>query len=103
MMSDLTSPKRRSKRLYSPLGEYLAANRKRIGLTQRQVAEALDYSSPQFISNFERGVYVPPLNKLHQLTNLYGLAVNDILDVVFACERDRIRKALGHKEKPKKK
>lgn len=102
-MSDLSKPTRRSARPFLPLGEYLAAKRKQAGLTQRQVADALQYSAAQFISNFERGVYVPPMNKLRQLTDLYRLSVEEVLDVILACESDRIRRALANAPKAKKK
>jgi hypothetical protein len=44
-----------------PWGEYLSEARKKANLTQREVSLDLDYSSAQFISNFECRVAVPPL------------------------------------------
>lgn len=41
------------------LGEWLATQRKKAGLTQQELAEKLNYNE-QFISNWERGKSKPP-------------------------------------------
>ena len=43
------------------LGTYLKQVRETSGLTQHDVSAKLGYSSPQFISNIERGISVVPL------------------------------------------
>lgn len=47
--------------------------REKAGLTQMQVAEALGYSSAQFISNWEAGKARPPLKTLPRLAKMYGV------------------------------
>lgn len=84
-------------RPYTRLGKFLAAKRKEAGLTQREVSIALDYSSAQFISNFERGIAVPPLSKLKILVRMYKLNASVVIEIVLDAERDRMRKALGVK------
>lgn len=81
-------------RKYLIVGEYLAAMRSKAGLTQRQVSLALNYSSAQFISNFERGIAVPPLKKLKKIVKLYGLDENKLTDLILAAEAEAMRKAL---------
>lgn len=43
------------------------------GLSQQYVAEKLGYNTPQFISNWERGVSFPPIKVLKLLAGLYGI------------------------------
>lgn len=42
-------------------------------LSQREVSEKLGYSTPQFVSNWERGVSFPPLEALSELARLYNV------------------------------
>ncbi len=53
------------------LGNHLKAIRKQANLTQSDVSKRLGYSSPQFISNLERGVAVAPIHLLAKMTRLY--------------------------------
>jgi transcriptional regulator with XRE-family HTH domain len=74
-------------RNYRPVGDYLRKSRTRAGLTQRQVADTLGYSSSQFISNFEAGISVPPLRKLVMLEQLYRIDLHELMEIVFQLER----------------
>ena len=51
-------------RNFFEFGEYLKEKRVAADLTQKEVAEKIGYSSAQYISNFERGIALPPLSKL---------------------------------------
>ena len=42
--------------IYKEFGAYLKSKRTKAQLSQTEVSEALGYTSPQFISNFERGL-----------------------------------------------
>lgn len=88
-------------RKYAVLGEYLAIMRNKAGLTQRQVRLALDYSSAQFISNFERGIAVPPLKKLKKIVKLYALDKDLITDLILKAEAEAMRKVLLGKGSPR--
>jgi transcriptional regulator with XRE-family HTH domain len=79
-----------TKRDYEPFGRYMAEKRVAAGYTQRQVADTLGYSSAQFISNFERGIAVPPLKKLKVLLGMYKMPLDTVLDLILSCERARI-------------
>lgn len=81
-------------RRYTVLGEYLQAMRTKAGLTQREVSLALGYSSAQFISNFERGIAVPPLKKLKVLVKMYDMPVETVMDMILEAEREIILSAL---------
>ncbi len=57
------------------LSAYLKARRVKAGLTQGAVAEAIGYTTPQFISNWERGLSYPPLTALTSLSEIYQVSV----------------------------
>jgi transcriptional regulator with XRE-family HTH domain len=81
-------------RRYTTLGEYLQTMRTKAGLTQREVSLTLGYSSAQFISNFERGIAVPPLKKLKVLVKMYDMPVETVMDMILDAEREIILSAL---------
>ena len=87
------------KELFQVLGDYLQSKRMKVGLSQGDVATKLGYSSPQFISNFERGLCAPPLEKLKVLVSLYSLNGEEVLKLMLKEEERELRLALGLKGK----
>lgn len=83
------------KELFKVLGDFLQSKRVKAGLSQGDVAAKLGYSSPQFISNFERGLCAPPLNKLKMLVQLYDLNGDEVLKLMLKEQEKHLRKALG--------
>lgn len=67
----------------NPLPQFLKEARQECGLTQRQVAESLGYSTPQFISAWERGDREPPMNAIHRLAELLKVKAEDIFDLML--------------------
>lgn len=71
--------------LNKKIGTYLKNLRKDAGLSQGDVATALNYSSNQFISNIERGVCTPSPNIIHKFLEVCnvsgGKAVEDLLEI----------------------
>ncbi|MGE4132133.1 MAG: helix-turn-helix domain-containing protein [Bdellovibrionales bacterium] len=61
--------------------------RERAGLTQREVSEALGYTTPQFVSNVERGRCRFPVEKLSKLKKLYRVSNDQIVDLVMLDEK----------------
>lgn len=86
-------------RNYETLGEYLQNMRIKANLTQREVSLALGYSSAQFISNFERGIAVPPLKKLKILVKMYNMPADEVMDMILDAERQIMSSALKQKAK----
>jgi transcriptional regulator with XRE-family HTH domain len=86
-------------RRYTTLGEYLQKMRTQAGLTQREVSLALGYSSAQFISNFERGIAVPPLKKLKVLIKMYDMSVEEVMNIILAAEREIMLNTLKPRSK----
>ena len=64
------------------VGRFLREKRSRAGLTQWDVAHHLKYSTAQFVSNWERGVSLPPLEVLPKLTNLFGIPNREVIDTM---------------------
>ena len=64
--------------LKNQLGTNIAAYRKRMGLTQAGLAEKLNYSD-KAVSKWERGESVPDLLTLVQLSELFYVSVDDLL------------------------
>lgn len=87
------------KELFQVLGDYLQSKRVKAGLSQGDVATKLGYSSPQFISNFERGLCAPPLNKMKLLVGLYDLNSEELIKLMLKEEEKNLRKHLAGKKK----
>ena len=64
------------------IGRYLKEKREKASLTQLDVARHLDYTSPQFVSNWERGVSLPPIDVLPKLAGLYGVSAKEMVDTM---------------------
>lgn len=64
------------------LAAYLKEKRVEAGLTQLEVAKKLGYSSPQFVSNWERGLANPPVFVLRDLTKMYKVPVDQMFDLI---------------------
>lgn len=65
------------------VGEFLCQQRTKIGMTQQEVAKKLKYSTPQFISNWERGLALPPLDILPTLVRLYHMDSEALINVMM--------------------
>lgn len=79
------------------LGAYLKEARQKIGLTQGDVSTKLGYSSPQFISNIERGASVAPLDMLARLVKLYKSNPDDIVNIILETQKVIVRKGIKGK------
>ena len=76
---------------YPSLGTFLKEARVARNLSQWDVAKKIGYSSPQFISNLERGISSPPLKLLRVLVDLYEISPRELVQVI-AEEQERILK-----------
>lgn len=64
------------------LAKYLKSLRERANLSQKTVSEKLGYSTPQFISNWERGISLPPVPAIEALANLYQVDPSDLFSMI---------------------
>ncbi len=58
------------------IGAYIAAKRKSLGLTQRQVAEKLGMSDKS-VSKWERGICLPDVSVYMELCSILGITLNE--------------------------
>ncbi len=59
-------------------GQFLAELRKEKELTQEQLGEKLGVTN-KTVSRWENGNYLPPVEMLQSLSELYGLTINELL------------------------
>jgi transcriptional regulator with XRE-family HTH domain len=64
------------------LAGFLKEKRISAGLTQSEVAQKMGYSSPQFVSNWERGLANPPVFVLRDLTKMYKVSADSMFDIL---------------------
>lgn len=78
------------------LGKVLKQMRETAGLSQREVAIALGYKTPQLISNNERNISHPPMNSIRKLAKLYAVDADSlfglILDDILKRETDKFNR-----------
>lgn len=81
------------------LSDYLRQKRVDSGLSQLDVAKVLGYSSPQFVSNWERGLVSPPLETIAVLIDLYKLQPTEVVERILGETRDYLESHLGKKKR----
>ena len=64
------------------IGRFLKSAREATGLTQGEVARQLSYSTAQFVSNWERGLAMPPLNALPKLARILSIAPRQMIETL---------------------
>ena len=77
------------------LGKFLKTERVKAGLTQGEIANKLGYSSPQFISNIERGLSVIPLKTLAVLVSEYRINQETMIKTIMDSQRQILKKYLS--------
>lgn len=77
------------------LGKHLKEIRAKANLSQGEVAKRLGYSSPQFISNIERGISVAPLNLLAKMTKLYKSDPKILAKIILKSQEQLLLSKLG--------
>ena len=90
---------------FETLSSYLYEKRVSKGITQGDLANMLGYSSPQFISNWERGLAKPPFDTLRRMIIILELDADKLAAILMKIEEQRIREYIYGEAKisPKKK
>jgi transcriptional regulator with XRE-family HTH domain len=88
------------------LSHFLKTKREAAGLSQGQVAKKLKYTSPQFISNWERGISGPPIKILGILSDMYHVSPDELFELVLKHSLEQLKvnllkeyKAMARKKK----
>lgn len=63
------------------VGAFLRAKRESAGLTQSDVSGELGYGTAQFVSNWERGISMPPMAALPKIAKLYKIEPKAMIKV----------------------
>lgn len=79
------------------LGKFLRQQREKSRLSQAEVAYKLGYTSPQFISNWERGLSTPPIQMLKKLAYFYGTDANELFEICLSYKVEEVKKDLRKK------
>lgn len=66
--------------------------RQKKGITQKEIAERFKWTSPQFVSNVERGLAMPANNILKPFGEMYGLSLDQIIKWKLGILERRMRK-----------
>ncbi len=74
----------------SVVGKFIKEKRVDAGLTQRDVASHLKYTTAQFVSNWERGISMPPLEALPRLSKLLEVPAKDFIKVMHAHQEQQL-------------
>ena len=78
--------------MYTKMGQELKKLRLKTGLKQKEVAAQLGYSSPQFVSNWERGISSPPVKVLKQLAGIYNTNPERLFQKLRKAINDQMQK-----------
>ena len=62
------------------LRERIKEARKKKGLSQQKLAKTLGYSSGQFVSNWERGLSYPPVDRLAKMALIFNFNEEELLE-----------------------
>ena len=85
------------------IGRYFREKRIKAGLSQEDVAYALNYSSIQIVSNWERGLCSPPAKILKKLTQLFKVNKTEVMHFLTEQSQLEYKVLLGIKVKKKSK
>jgi transcriptional regulator with XRE-family HTH domain len=79
------------------LSKFLKEKRLEAGLSQGAVAKKLGYTSPQFVSNWERSLSQPPVATLRKIAQIYNISPNDMFDVMLKATIEQVTAELTEK------
>lgn len=86
---------------FETLSKYLHEKRVAKEITQGNLARMLGYASPQFVSNWERGLAKPPLSTLKKMIKILDLDVDELLTILMKIEEKRLREIFYGKRRTK--
>lgn len=72
------------------VGNFLRKARVKANLTQWDVAQFCGWTTAQYVSNFERGLSLPPIKKLPIIAKIYHLSQREIAQIYKAFRQREI-------------
>lgn len=80
------------------LSSFLRDARLKAGLSQGDISNALGYTSAQFISNWERGLSSPPLDRLYEIVQLLKIDSEELIELLLEEQENLIRQQFKKKK-----
>ncbi|WII72777.1 helix-turn-helix transcriptional regulator [Bdellovibrio sp. 22V] len=84
-------------------GDFLKKSREAQNLSQKDVASFFEYNTPQFISNWERGLSLPPVPTIRKLAKLYKISAEKLFELILEEQLFLTEKSLREKFEEDKK
>lgn len=85
------------------LGAFIRKMRLERGYSQADISVSLGYTSPQFVSDWERGISSPPVKKLIELAQLLGVKSDVLFDLLVTLATEQLVANLSQEYKKVKK
>ncbi len=86
-----------NKSQFQKLGLFFKEKREAAGLTQLALSHKLKYGSKQIVSNWERGLCAPPLNKLARLVQILDLNDREVIKIFLEETEKHLKQKLRKK------
>jgi len=86
---------------YESVSAYLKQARVQSGFSQAELSDKLGYTSPQIVSNWERGMCGAPLDKLFELSNILDLNKNEFLEMLLSEQKQMLKLKIQGKKTAK--
>lgn len=80
--------------IYSELGQYLRQWRTDAGVKQHELAQLLGYKSPQFVSNWERGLCAPPMDQIKPILNALKVDPGQFIKIYLDIQKGALDRVL---------
>lgn len=98
-----TKNKKNAKIVHETLGLFIKKMRLERGYSQADLAYSLGYTSPQFVSDWERGISSPPVKKLQELSQLLKVKPDVLFDLLVTLATEQLVTNLSNEYKRVKK
>lgn len=76
------------------VGGFFKDAREQAGFTQAEVAKKFGYSTPQFISNIERGKCAVPMKVMAQFIKLYKVKPEPVVNLLTRVYKEKVQREL---------
>ena len=103
MIAKIKKTKKNPRQVRESLGDFIRKMRLEKEYSQAELAANLGYTSPQFISDWERGISSPPVKKLHELSALLEVKVDVLFDLLVTLATEQLVENLSKEFKQIKK
>ena len=76
------------------MGDFLRTRRRDFSMIQESLAKKLRVSA-KFVSKWERGLCLPPMDKLKRICKVLNISTDEMIDKLMEVQKKRISKLLS--------